>query len=37
MRVTPDAGRPDQVISAHRGALGIARENTLWSDEYAFC
>lgn len=32
----PDAGRRDPVISAHRGALALAPENTLWSYEYAF-
>lgn len=32
----PDAGSPDPVISAHRGALELAPENTLWSYEYAF-
>jgi glycerophosphoryl diester phosphodiesterase len=32
----PDQGRADPVISAHRGALELAPENTLWSYEYAF-
>jgi glycerophosphoryl diester phosphodiesterase len=32
----PDRGSPDPVISAHRGALTLAPENTLWSYEYAF-
>jgi glycerophosphoryl diester phosphodiesterase len=32
----PDPGRGDPVISAHRGALELAPENTLWSYEYAF-
>jgi glycerophosphoryl diester phosphodiesterase len=32
----PDRGRADPVISAHRGALELAPENTLWSYEYAF-
>jgi glycerophosphoryl diester phosphodiesterase len=32
----PDQGSPDPVISAHRGALTLAPENTLMSYEYAF-
>jgi glycerophosphoryl diester phosphodiesterase len=32
----PDQGSADPVISAHRGALELAPENTLWSYEYAF-
>ena len=32
----PDSGSRDPVISAHRGALTLAPENTLWSYEYAF-
>ena len=34
--VPADVGSPDPVISAHRGALTLAPENTLWSYEYAF-
>jgi glycerophosphoryl diester phosphodiesterase len=34
--VPPDVGSADPVISAHRGALTLAPENTLWSYEYAF-
>ena len=34
--VPPDAGRADPVISAHRGAIELAPENTVWSYEYAF-
>jgi glycerophosphoryl diester phosphodiesterase len=33
---TPDRGMADPVISAHRGALALAPENTLASYEYAF-
>ncbi|MGN9909137.1 glycerophosphodiester phosphodiesterase [Phytohabitans sp. LJ34] len=33
---TPDAGSDNVVISAHRGALTLAPENTLKSYEYAF-
>jgi hypothetical protein len=33
---TPDRGLADPVISAHRGALTLAPENTLASYEYAF-
>ena len=33
---TPDRGLADPLISAHRGALTLAPENTLWSYEYAF-
>ncbi|RIQ20236.1 glycerophosphodiester phosphodiesterase [Jiangella rhizosphaerae] len=33
---TPDQGSPDAVISAHRGALTLAPENTLDSYAYAF-
>ena len=33
---TPDQGSRDVVISAHRGALTLAPENTLKSYEYAF-
>jgi len=32
----PDQGSPNPVISAHRGAIELAPENTLWSYEYAF-
>jgi glycerophosphoryl diester phosphodiesterase len=32
----PDRGRADPVISAHRGAIELAPENTLSSYEYAF-
>lgn len=32
----PDQGREDPIISAHRGAITLAPENTLWSYEYAF-
>jgi glycerophosphoryl diester phosphodiesterase len=34
--VPPDSGRANPVISAHRGALELAPENTVWSYEYAF-
>jgi glycerophosphoryl diester phosphodiesterase len=33
---TPDTGLADPLISAHRGALTLAPENTIWSYEYAF-
>ncbi|MBE2318853.1 glycerophosphodiester phosphodiesterase family protein [Solirubrobacter sp. CPCC 204708] len=33
---TPDAGRARPLISAHRGALTLAPENTIQSYEYAF-
>lgn len=33
---TPDQGLADPLISAHRGALTLAPENTVWSYEYAF-
>ena len=33
---TPDQGRAEPLISAHRGALTLAPENTLASYEYAF-
>jgi glycerophosphoryl diester phosphodiesterase len=33
---TPDAGRARPMISAHRGALTLAPENTIQSYEYAF-
>jgi glycerophosphoryl diester phosphodiesterase len=33
---TPDRGRADPLISAHRGALTLAPENTVASYEYAF-
>jgi glycerophosphoryl diester phosphodiesterase len=33
---TPDRGLATPLISAHRGALTLAPENTVWSYEYAF-
>jgi glycerophosphoryl diester phosphodiesterase len=32
----PDQGSANPVISAHRGAIELAPENTVWSYEYAF-